>query len=168
MNNEEVIPTKLNTKILNDIKSRIFLDIKPILLKLFVVHLVVAIGTLSICPQMGATTFKTNINLMYAFMHYGKLICDLTCGTFFAGTSVLMACIFLSQDELRVIRSNKILAAASLALVSIGGLLILNPSFFLEFSILWLVGVILGSIISFEIGTYFKTYINIWLGRFQF
>jgi hypothetical protein len=156
MNNEEIIPSKLNQKILNEIKSRIYLDIKHILLKLFVIHLVVAVGTLSICPQMGVSTFKTNINLMYLFMNFGKLVCDLACGALFTGASVLMACIFLSHDELRILRSNKILAAASLALISIGGLLVLNPSFFLEFSVLWLIGMIFGSVISFEIGSFFK------------
>jgi hypothetical protein len=156
MNEKIEIPKELTTKILREIKSRILLDVKPILLKLFVIHLIVAIGTLSICPQMGFSTFKTNINLMYWFMHFGKVICDLACGALFSGTSVIMACLLLSRDELRVLRSNKILASLSLALMSAGGLLIFSPLFFLEFSILWLVGVIIGSFVSLEIGNLLK------------
>jgi hypothetical protein len=147
------IPNQLNHKILTEIKSRVNPDLKVLFLKLFTVHLVTALLTLSICPQYGSAVFKTSFNLMDAFMKIGPSFCDFACGAFFTTTSIISALIILSRAELRVLRHKKILASLTIILSSLGFLLMLNPQLFMEFSFLWLLGSFGGVVLSLELGT---------------
>lgn len=146
------LPNELNYKILNDIKSRLIPDLKIILLKLFAIHLACAIATLSICPQFGFSTFKTNLNLMDVFMKIGPHFCDFACGAFFTTTSMIFVLILLSRDEIRVLRYRPFLLITTMILSSLGFLLMVNPGLFLGFTLLWLVGAIVGVIGSMEMG----------------
>lgn len=147
------ISNQINEKILNDIKSRLNPDLKTLLLKVFTIHLATAILTLSICPQFGFSIFKSGFNLMDLFMKIGPHFCDFACGVFFTSTSILSAIVILSRDELRVLRSRKLLVSSTIVLSSLGFLLMLNPELFVQFSILWLIGSIGGVIISLEAGS---------------
>ncbi|MBC7538580.1 MAG: hypothetical protein H7281_07155 [Bacteriovorax sp.] len=147
------IPNQLNNKILTEIKLRLNPDLKFLLLKLFSIHLITALVTLSICPQFGLSVFKSNFNLMDTFMKIGPHFCDFACGAFFTTTSMISALIVLSRDEARVLRHKKFLASFTVILASLGFLLMLNPQLFVEFSILWLLGSIGGVVLSLELGT---------------
>ncbi len=147
------ISNQTKSNILNDIKSRLNPDLKILLLKLFAIHLATAILTLSICPQLGFSVFKSGFNLMDLFMKLGPHFCDFACGIFFTSTSILSALVILSRDEVRVLRSKKLLASVTIVLSSLGFLLMLSPELFVQFSILWLLGSIGGVIVSLEAGT---------------
>lgn len=147
------IPATVEAKILADIKKRLNPDLKIIFLKLFAIHLLTAIVTLSICPQLGFQTFDSPINLMYTFMKLGHHFCDFACGIFFTATSIFTAIILISRDELRVLRHHRILAVSSIVLVSLGFFLIMNPELFLKLSFLWIIGATLGASLTLEIGT---------------
>ncbi len=150
MNN---ISDQTKEKILSDIKSRLNPDLKTLLLKLFAIHLGTAVVTLSICPQFGFSIFKSGFNLMDLFMKIGPHFCDFACGIFFTSTSIFSALLILSRDEVRVLRSKKLLASATIVLTSLGFLLMLNPELFVQFSLLWLIGSIGGVVISLEAGS---------------
>lgn len=150
MNNE--IPSYLSEKILNDIKNRLSPNLKTLLAKLFIVHLLTAIITLSICPQLGFQIFKSPINLMNIFMTFGTHFCDFACGTFFTATSIFIALFIFSRDELRVLKNHRTLTVLTLVLGSIGFFVIMNPQLFFELSLLWILGTILGASITLEIG----------------
>lgn len=149
----ESIPKSLETKILSDIKKRLNPDLKMIFLKLFAIHLLTAIITLSICPQFGFQTFQSPINLMYTFMEWGNHFCDFACGVFFTATSIFMALFLISRDELRVLRHHRFVAVSSIVLVSLGFFLIMNPELFFRLSLLWIIGATLGASLTLEIGT---------------
>lgn len=147
------IPNQIQEGILNEIKSRLMPDLKLIFLKLFTIHLGTALLTLSICPQLGFSVFKSEFNLMDIFMKVGPHFCDFACGVFFTSTSILAALVILSRDELRVLRSKKILASLTIILPSLGFLLMLNPQLFVQFSLLWAIGSLSGAIVGLEVGT---------------
>lgn len=149
---ENKIPENIDYNILSAIKAKINPPYHTILLKLFSIHLAVAAITLGLCPQLGISTFKSNINLMHYFMYWGKTSCDIFCGLFFTSTSMLVAYLILSYDEKKVIRSKKILSSLALILFSIGFLVIFNPGLFVELSVLWIGGAFLGSFLSIELG----------------
>lgn len=149
---ENKIPEKINNDILSAIKARINPPYHNILWKLFSIHLAVGAITMGLCPQLGISTFKSNINLMHYFMYWGKTSCDIFCGLFFTSTSMLVAYLILSYDEKRVIRAKKILSSLALILFSIGFLIMFNPSLFVELSVLWIVGAFLGAFLSIEVG----------------
>lgn len=147
------IPNQINQKILNEIKSRLNPDLKILFLKLFVIHLTTAVVTLSICPQFGFAFFRTNLNMMDLFMKISPQFCDLACGAFFTTASVVSALVILSRDELRVLRHKQILTTLMITLSSIGLLIMFNPQLFVQFTLLWLIGCLGGTLLSLEIGT---------------
>jgi hypothetical protein len=152
---------QINQKILADIKARLNPSFQQIILKLFAIHLVVGFVTLSICPQMGVSTFHTEINLMDYFMYFGPTVCSLLCGMFFLFCSMLLGTFILSIDEDRLIKSKKYATTSILLLYSIGFLVIFSPNIFVEFSLIWLIGAFLGSILSIEIGALFKNWLKL-------
>jgi hypothetical protein len=147
------VPNHLNQKILSEIKSRLHPDLKRLLLKLFIIHLTTAVVTLSICPQLGFSLFKTGINLMDVFMKISPYFCDLACGAFFTSTSIMSALFILRRDELRLLRHKKFLTTSVMTLSSIGFLIMLGPQFFIQFSLLWLIGSFGGAMLSLDLGT---------------
>ena len=146
-----IIPIHIDQKILNDIQGRLHPKLTHVILKLFSIHLLTAVMTLSVCPQFGMKLFKIPVNLMHSFMVFGMPICYLLCGIFFTATSVMMAAFVLKRDEIRSLKYNKTLATSALILSSIGFFFIMSPNFFLEFSIMWLIGAIIGVVMTLEI-----------------
>lgn len=146
------IPNELNDKILKTIKTKLTPDLKMILLKVFSIHLLTAIVTLSICPQFGFSLFKSQFNLMDVFMKIGPHFCDFACGLFFTSTSVSTILFILSRDEIRVLRYRPILMVSTMILTSLGFMLMLNPALFVQFTLIWLIGAVIGVVGSMEMG----------------
>jgi len=147
------IPSNINEKILSNIHGRLHPKLSHLILKLFSVHLATAVVTLSVCPQFGFKIFKLPVNLMNSFMVFGMPACYFLCGLFFTATSTVMAAIVLQRDEIRALKFHKALASAALILSSIGFFGIMNPNFFLEFSMLWLIGAITGVVMTLEVSS---------------
>jgi hypothetical protein len=145
----------MDERVLKSIKKRILPSAGAVLLKIFLIHISVALFTLSICPQLGVSTFHTGINLSHTFMHLGKVWCDFICGFFFTSTSITAALIILTRDEFRFIRFKKLSMAFIFILCSIGFLLMFNSKLFLELSLLWLIGTTFGVVSTIELGAYF-------------
>lgn len=147
------IPTLLSDKIKNTIHEKLHPKISTLIGKIFVIHLSTAVLTLSVCPQFGFKIFQLPINLMHTFMIFGISACNFLCGLFFTATSMTMVAFILNRDELRALRYQKTLSTASLILSSIGFFFIMNPNMFLDFSLLWLLGAILGVVLTLEMSS---------------
>lgn len=145
------IPNQLSDKILTNVHEKLNPNLSGLIAKVFCIHLITAVVTLSVCPQFGFKLFKLPVNLMHSFMAFGLPICNFLCGVFFTATSILVASMILNRDELRVIKFQKTLLSATLLLSSIGFFSIMNPNLFLEFSFLWLFGAILGIILTLKL-----------------
>jgi hypothetical protein len=152
------IPEKLNQQILNSIKEKLNPPFHLIFLKIFCIHLLVALITMSFCPQMGVSFFKSKYNIMSYFMYFGTFYCDIFCGIFFTSISMVVAILFLSSDEKNIIRNKRLVTSFCLILLSLGILIIFNSKLFLEFSFLWFLGAMLGAISGIEVEKYFSRY----------
>lgn len=147
------IPSSLNEKILSDVHKKLHPKLSHLMGKVFLVHVLTAVVTLAVCPQFGFKAFKLPINLMHSFMVFGLPICNFLCGLFFTATSMLVASIVLERDEMRALKHQKILAMATLLLSSIGFFSIMNPNLFIEFSLMWLLGAVIGIVFTLELST---------------
>jgi hypothetical protein len=144
------IPEKVNNEILNTVFKKLNPNLTQLIGKVFMVHLITAVITLSICPQFGFKIFRLPVNLMHTFMNYGMPVCNFLCGLFFTTTSMIVASIVLKRDEVRAVRYQKTLVTLTLILSSIGFFGIMNPNLFLEFSLLWLLGAVMGITLTLE------------------
>lgn len=147
------IPKNLTEKIHNDINGRLHPKLSHLIAKLFTTHALTAVITLSVCPQFGFKIFKLPVNLMNSFMFLGMPFCFFLCGLFFTATSIVVASVVLKRDEMRALKFHKTLSAAAIILGSIGFFGIMTPNLFLEFSLLWLLGAIIGVVGTLEVSS---------------
>lgn len=120
--------------------------------KLALIQLVSGLFTLSICPQFGIRLLGDGLGLMTWFMAFGNLGCVVACGSFFTGTSLLLASIILKPREVRTIRQNVVLAAGALTLLSMGFFIMVRAEVILDFAIAWGGGSIAGGSLIFNLG----------------
>jgi hypothetical protein len=146
------ISNETNKKIFTEIKNRLMPDLKKVIAKVLGIHILSALLTLTVCPQMGFSLIENKINLMDFFMKLGPHFCDFACGTFFTSVSVGFIYLVLSKDEFRFLRYHPWLMVSTMILTSMGFLLMLNPHLFVQFTFLWLTGAIIGVLGSMEIG----------------
>ena len=89
---------------------------------------------------------------MHYFMGRGSFWCAMACGTFFIGTSILVATLALRPEEIRALRKNRISELGALAFLSLGFFIMINKEMVLGFSLVWFVGSISGGIAFLEVG----------------
>lgn len=149
-------PQRPPVAVSNRIFSEVHRDLSPlataVFFKLFAVHAATAIVTLSFCPQLGTRIFGEGPGLMSYFMIFGHLGCMMACGFFFLAASLAVAAIFLRPEELRVIRNHRWAEMGSLAILSLGFFLALNPDVILSVAITWLMGALGGAFFALELG----------------
>ena len=137
------------------IQDRVHSDLNPsawkVFSKLSLIHFVVGLVTLSICPQFGFRIFGEGSGLMGVFMTLGPSACGLACGSFFLGSSILVASLVFRLEELRQLRKNEFLAVASLALMSMGFFIMLDTDVVFGFAIAWLLGSMMAGMSLIEI-----------------
>ena len=114
-------------------------------LKLFAIHVVSSVLTLTVCPQFGFRLFFQGHGLMEFFMRAGSQGCFLFCGGFYLGTSFLLARFLLDYDSWVLIRKVRVLFAGVLALVSMGVLSMLGSALSFELGLMWFLGTYLGA-----------------------
>ena len=124
--------------------------------KLLMIHTVTAVATLSVCPQFGFRVLGEGMGLMHVFMAFGTFGCFVACGSFFMGTSLLVASLTLKAGEIRKIRRNRWLMTGTLTLLSLGFFIMIGPEIIFSLTMPWLVGSLVGSIFTLELGWYLR------------
>ncbi len=143
-------PLGISEQILTRVRTDLHPSAWKVFAKLSTIHFITALVTLSICPQFGFRLFGEGMGLMGYFMHFGEVGCTIACGSFFLGSSILVAMMVLRPEEIRVIRGHKLLELGALTLLSIGFFIMLQAEFVLGFFLAWAVGSLLGGILTLE------------------
>jgi hypothetical protein len=134
--------------------SRVRGDLNPSSLKVFAklssIHFFVGAFTLAICPQFGFRLFGDGPGLMGYFMNLGHYACMIACGSFFLGSSVLVAGILLKKEELRVVRANRFTQFTSLALLSLGFFIMFDTQILALYAVLWMIGSVFAAVMVTE------------------
>lgn len=134
---------------LNPAPSRVFA-------KLLSIHAVTTLFTLSVCPQFGFRLLGEGMGLMHFFSVFGEYGCLFACGSFFMGTSLLVASLLLSRDEIRQVRKHRVLELGSLALLSLGFFFMLDQSILIPLAVAWVMGGFLSSQAFLELAWVFQ------------
>lgn len=146
-------------EISNGILKKISKDLNPspefVFFKIGIIHLTIGSITLLFCPQFGFG-FLSGMGIMHFFMALGKLACSILCGSFFLGSSTLFIGILLSREEMKVVRKNRFIKISFLGLLSLLIFHIFGELIVPGLAFAWLLGGILGGILSLEAGWYLK------------
>jgi hypothetical protein len=152
MNSEERLPSN---EVSNTIIKKVHKDINPTSLKVFskigIVQAVIGLITLTFCPQFGFS-LTGNHGITHFMMRFGETVCIFGCGIIFIGSSLLVSAFVLSRDEMRVLRSHKILQIGILSLLTLGAFYCFGAQIFEAVTIAWMIGSLAGGIASLELG----------------
>ena len=146
------VPSPVSRSVLESVRASLHPGAWSVFAKLSLIHFFTAAATLSVCPQFGVRILGEGLGLMRHFMIFGAYGCMVACGSFFLGTSLLVAALVLRAEELRVLRSHRLLQLAALASLSLGALIMLDAEILLGFAAAWLAGTVMAGAAVVEIG----------------
>lgn len=145
------VPSYLKRKILSEVELALNPSKSQVFSKLFIVVLVVGLLNLTLCPQFGIGPIRHS-GLMHFFMSFGEYGCRIACGLFFLGSGVFIASLLLKPEDIKVIRSSRLLFISSLSAIFLTAFVALGGDIYFEAAFFWLLGTVLGGLSSIEIG----------------
>lgn len=135
------VPTEVTKNLFSKINNLLNPSAWMIFTKIFGIHIVIGTLSLAVCHQFGLDPFHTKFSLADWFMQVGGHgFCMVACGILFLGLSLMTAGYFLSIEEIRVLRSTKLLQISALSLFSLGLLAAVGAQLALAIVGLWLIG----------------------------
>lgn len=147
---ESKMPFELKEKIKQEIHERLNPSWSKVFLKLALIQFVVSFFVLIICPQFNLGFFPHS-PLGHLLMGLGDIACNLACGAIFLGTGSLFAIVFMTADELRVLRPKSFLSYTALGIISLLSFMLFGVEFQFMLFGAWLLGAVITSIAGLEI-----------------
>jgi hypothetical protein len=150
----------INHQILAKVRADLNPSIFSVFSKLILIHALVSVFALSVCPQFGFQVFRNGMGLMHFFMQLGTYGCPMACGSFFIGLSVVAACFILKIEEIRKIKQTWVLQLGALSLLSLGFFFMMDSEIVFSFAAIWFLGALIGSVFTLEMGWFLKEKIS--------
>lgn len=144
------MPSNLRTKIKSDIHQRLNPSWGNIFLKLCLMQFFSSFLVLAICPQFGLGFFPHS-PLGHILMSWGEFACNFACGAIFLGTGTVASLIFLTQDEIRLLRLKKLSHLSLLSSLSLLSFMAFGVEFHLVLFLAWIIGAVLTSSLNLEL-----------------
>lgn len=145
-------PPQLSEKILARVKRDLNPPRSQVFLKVFGIHSVVSLFSLSICAQFGIQSFAL-YDAMNVFMRFmGHAYCMALCGFLYLALSALALSFFLTPEEIRSIRKDFYVQLLVLAGVSLGVFVCLGAEILVVPMLLWIAGSLVGGFGALELG----------------
>jgi hypothetical protein len=156
INAVDSVPTaKMSQRIL----SKVAKDLNPPVWVVFtrLTFLVLAVGTITlrVCPHLGIDLFP---GMGSFFSGLGETICMILCGGIFFGAGALAGSLILRPEEVKIIRHNKVLQLALLAILSVVTYIYLGDSIVATLGFAWIAGSTLSGLATLEIGWYIRSH----------
>lgn len=149
-------PADLDDKIINFVKSELDPNGWLVFSKLSLLHLLGGLLTLSFCPQFGVNIFGSDYGLTRYLFKLGPYGCTAACGALFIGITIILASLFLTQDEMKKIRKYLPLQLVAIALLSLGAFIMLDAVILFSFGAAWIAGGLIGGMAIFETGLFVR------------
>lgn len=142
------------------IASAVAQDLQPpystVFLKLVGVVFIAGSASLLVCPQLGIGDHSP---LMAIFMRFGDIGCRIACSTFFMVTAMVAAILFLSLEEVRVIRKSSFLSVVGISALCLAVFSCTSAELVLHAALFWLLGACIGGFCTLQIGYVVKKHI---------
>ena len=157
VNSEETVPTEINNKVYDRIKSLLNPNSLVVFSKILGIHLGVGFLSLSVCHQFGINPFNTERSLADWMMSVGgHHFCMIGCGILFVCLSILAAGNFLTIEEINALKRTQYLQTLVLGLISLGIFISFGAEFAFGIAALWLLGGFAGGLAATQTILKFK------------
>lgn len=144
-------PAVLSDGVVKHVRAELNPSFWKILSKLALIQAASGAVSLLYCPQFGLS-FTSGHGLMHYLMQYGATVCMVGCGALFTGLSLLVASLLLRPEEVRVLRSHRLLQATVISALSLGAFACAGATMVGGLALVWAGGAILGAITTLELG----------------
>lgn len=140
------VPQELRQKVSDRVIGLLNPHPLKVFAKLSILHALVGSLSLAICHQFHINPFGTTRSLADWFTQWGgHEFCMVACGMLFISLTLFLAGWVLSVEEVRVFKRNEALQTGSLAVASLGLFILLGAHLAVAMTLLWMIGVSLGS-----------------------
>ena len=148
----EPVPQHLTRNIKEKIHQKLNPPLNKVFFRLALIHGIVSILTISICPHFGIEIIQGMGGLSAVFLKLGMSFCMIGCGLVFMGTGILVAVFLMPPEYVMALKRQKLFHLVILTFLSCGILIALGDFLPFVWIILWLLGGIAGSFSSFTLG----------------
>lgn len=145
------VPRSLTDSLLAQIRADLNPPATAVFVKVALIHFVVGLVTLAICPQFGLSLTSSH-GLMPYLMRFGESVCMLGCGAFYMGSGLLIAALALKPEEVRVLRKNRVLQIATLTILSLGAFICFGGEVVASLGFAWALGALVGGSSLLQLG----------------
>lgn len=147
---ENKMPDNVKQKIKSVIHQKLSPSWSKVYIKLSIIQMISSFVVLSICPQFNLG-FNPHSFLGHILMSFGEFACNFACGAIFLGVGTFFSIIFLSFDELRVLKNKEFPSFMSLGCLALGAFVVLGVEFHFVMFFAWLVGAVISAVVSLEL-----------------
>lgn len=133
---------KIKSALLQKAQSTLFPSAGQVFRRLFALHLISSLLTLSICPQFGFRLVGEGHGLMHYFMFAGTYGCQVLCGAFYMLSTVLLSLFVLNTYQVRTLTRSSLVFIPALSLLSLATFNVMSPDESLLINLAWLSGAI--------------------------
>jgi hypothetical protein len=149
-------PAYLDDKVIKFVRSELNPSSWLVFSKLSLLHFLGGLITLSFCPQFGVSLLGNDYGLTKYLFKLGPYGCTVACGALFIGITIILASLFLNEEEIKTIKKFWPLQLVAICLLSLGSFLMLDAEIILSFGIAWIAGGLLGGLTMLETGLFMK------------
>lgn len=115
------------------------------------IHLLSSVFSLTICPQFGVRLFFQGHGLMSYFMKAGDLWCWVYCGSFYLGTTLILANLLLNSFQWKVLLNHPALMLTGLVLLSVGSFWMISPDLSWKVILPWIIGAYTSTLLPLKV-----------------
>lgn len=153
------VPSDLNQKVFQKAHQLLNPSAFSVFAKILGLHLLTGYMSLVICHQFDMNPFNTTFSLDQWFMTFtSHEVCMVLCGSLFVSATIIVAGSFMSVEEVKSLKKHNLLQNLSIGLISIGLFLAFGAQLVLSFTVLWLLGFVIGGVLTTKAIWYFRTY----------
>ena len=145
-------PKELSNRVLGMIREKLNPKFLTLFTKLGVIQAFLGALSLLVCPQYGIS-FSGNDSLYLTFQKYlGPHGCMIACGVIFTSIAALASVVILERPEIKKIFKFQWFIFPVVAIAFLTLFTCVVREFYLNVSLLWLSGALLGYLVTFDLG----------------
>ena len=156
MNSSVQPPAAVDQHLRKIIHLRLNPGLTKTMIKLALTHLLIAPISLLICPQFGFS-LTSSMGLVHWFSQFGDEACTLACGGTYMAMTLIAVSLFFTPEQLRLVRRSRSFQMLFLTGLSLGFFVCLGATVFLNMTVWWVAGAIIGGSLVLEVGVRLKT-----------
>jgi hypothetical protein len=153
-------PKELQKRILGMVREKLDPSFLTLFTKLGIIQVFMGTLSLFVCPQYGMGLGDSDYLYLMFQNNFGPYGCMIACGVLFTSTAALASVLILDRPEIKKIVSFQWFIFPVLTIIFLTLFTCAVREFYLNVSLLWLTGALLGYLVTFDLAYLVKRYLS--------